>query len=234
MLSIALPSGIIAQISAVGKYDPNNIVRHALKTAILDKYGNNYSLSSYHIMDSLIAHSRRGKITDPYGTLKGCVLFSTRPSPENEDSITNGMYKNGRIIWDDYPGIKAGFGGALITTKDINNDGEVDILVVKNDPDRDTKASCVSYLWILSWNGTSGRVINDVDSSTHQSTLVSTDQVYDLVDTNRDSVLEIRGWINSLWQADFPHLNPSTLPSITYSWNGIKYVFFPFLPPNHH
>jgi len=232
ILTIVFSSSAMTQIIAERKYDLNHHVRDALNTAIREKYGSNYKVSSFHIMDSLIANSRRQQITDPYSTLAGCILFSARPSPNNEDSILTGMYKNGQIIWDDYPGTGAGFGGALLTTKDINNDGEVDILQAELDHQRFTPSSSIFYLWILSWNGTRGKIINDIDSVTHQSTLVSTDKMYDLVDVNPDSVKQIRGWINSAWQDDFPHLNPKTLPSIIYSWNGSKYGFFPDSPSN--
>jgi hypothetical protein len=217
---------VAAQISAERKYDPDKIVRHALENALQVKHGHTYNVN-FHIMDSLISHSRRGQIADPYGTLSGCILFSAMPSWESEDSTITGMYKNGEIIWDDYPGTKASFGGRLITTKDINNDGEVDILEAEIDHQRSTEMSSISYLWILSWNGTAGMIINDIDSVTHQSTLVSTDMWYDLADINRDGIMEIKGAINDVWQDDFPNLNPPTLPGITYSWNGNKYGFFP-------
>ncbi len=220
-----LVSYAAAQIISERKYDPNKTVLHALESAIQAKHGNNYDIS-FHIMDSLIANSFPDEITDPYGTLKGCILFSAWHTWQSEDSVITGMYKNGEIIWDDYPGTKAGFASELLTTKDINNDGEVDILAPELDHERFTRESSIYYLWILSWNGTRGRIINDIDPVTHQSTLVSTDDMYDLVDFNRDGILEIRGWINR-WREDFPNLNPPTLPSITYSRNGIKYGYFP-------
>jgi len=225
-LSIALIVSAMAQIPAERKYDPNKVVLRALENSLQTKYGHAYKVS-FHILDSLIANSLPDEITDPYGTLKGCVLFSASSSWESEDSIITGIYKNGEIIWDDFPGSKSGFGGALITTKDINNDGQVDILEAELDHSRLTKMSSISYLWILSWNGTTGRIINDIDPTTQQSVLVSVDEMYDLVDINRDGIMEIKGTITDVWQDDFPNLSPPTLPSITYSWNGTKYGFFP-------
>jgi hypothetical protein len=228
ILYVTLISSAIAQIIAERKYDPNEIVLSALGTAVRAKYGSNYEIS-FHIMDSLIANSLPGEITDPYGTLAGRVLFSAWDKSQEEkrtmDSVVTGMYKNGQIIWDDYPGTKSGFASELITTKDINNDGEVDILEAETDFTRNTRESSISYLWILSWNGTTGKIINDINPITNQSILVSTDGWYDLVDINRDGIVEIRGEIDH-WQEDFPNLNPPTLPSITYSWNGSKYGFF--------
>ncbi len=224
-LCLFITSGALAQPTSEFKYDPEEVVRNALIAALRTKYNRTYEVS-YHIMDSLIANDTRGDISDPYGTLAGCVLFSAMSDWDVKDSTITGMFKNGEIVWDDYPGTNAGFGGELITTKDINKDGEVDILEAEMDRERMTReGSGISYLWILSWDGRTGRIINDIDSTTHQSVLVSTDEVYDLVDINHDGIMEIRGGIND-WQEDFPRLNPSTLPRITYSWNGYKYGYF--------
>ncbi len=234
-------SEVVAQIPTERKYDPAGTVLSQVEAVARAKYGNDHEVS-YHIMDSLIAHSRSGKITDPYGTLKGYVLFSAWKTSQEKDSVVTGMFKSGQIIWDDYPGTKAGFGGALLTTQDINNDGEVDILQGEPDFELMTReGSGISYLWILSWDGTRGRMINNVDPATGQSTIVSIDEMYELIDADRDGVLEIRGDIADVWQEYFPNHNPPTLPKITYGWNGSEYGFSPtvrqvpeseFLPAN--
>ena len=224
LFPLLLSSSVLAQIGIEKKYDPQKTVRKALQRTVQLKYGNSYVIN-YHIMDSLLAHSPPNRISDPFGTLKGCVLFSSRPSIQSDDSVVTGIFKNGQIIWDDYPGSKAGFGGYLITAKDINNDGRFDILVSELDHERLTAASSVSYLWILSWNGVSGEIINDVDPITHQSTLVSTDGWYKLVDNDQGGPMTIKGEIPFAWQDDFPKLNPKTLPEIIYEWNGSKYLF---------
>ena len=215
-----------AQIPQERKYDPNKVVRNALEAAVYSKYGNNFK-ASYHIMDSLIANSFLDEIVDPYHTLAGCVLFSARPGFQSKDSVVTGIYKNGQIIWDDYPGSKAGFGGMLLAVRDINNDGIVEILQAEPDFDlRTREGSGISYLWILSWNGTTASIINSVDPNTHQSTLVSTDNVYELIDANRNGIFQIRGQIDSVWQSYFPDHNTVTLPYITYGWNGSLYGFW--------
>ncbi len=225
-LCLFITSGALAQPTSEFKYDPEEVVRNALIAALRTKYSRTYEVS-YHIMDSLIAHAIRGDISDPYGTLAGCVLFSAMSDWDVKDSTITGMFKNGEIVWDDYPGTNAGFGGELITTKDINKDGVVDILEAEMDEERTTReGSGISYLWILSWDGRTGRIINDIDSTTHQSILVSTDMFYRLVDMDHDGIMEIRAVIRD-WREDFPRLNPSTLPRITYTWNGSKYGFFP-------
>ncbi|MGA3286545.1 MAG: hypothetical protein ABSD46_03870 [Bacteroidota bacterium] len=227
IIFVVFISEMLGQIISERKYDPNKVVRHALENAVQVKYGNNYKIY-YHIMDSLIVNSPPNEISDPYGTLAGCVLFSAWHRWQSKDSVVTGIYKNGQIIWDDYPGTKAGFGSELLIAKDINNDGEVDVLEAEYDQTLTYREGPgVSYLWILSWNGTRGKMINDIDPTTKQSMLVSTGGWYDYVDINRNSILVIRGEIDSVWQGDFPNLNPATLPNITYSWDGSKYGFFP-------
>jgi hypothetical protein len=228
LLSAAFFSDGLGQLVSERKYDPTKAVLNALQNAIQSKYGNNYEIG-YHIIDSLIANARSKRFADPYGTLAGCVLFSAWHTWNSNDSVVTGMYKNGQIIWDDYPGTKAVFGSKLLTTKDINNDGEVDILEVEYDDELTYREGPgVSYLWILSWNGTRGKIINDIDPATRQSTLVSTGGLYKLADINRNGVQVILGEIDDVWQRHFPKLNPATLPNITYSWDGNKYGFFPY------
>lgn len=219
-----------AQIPAERKYDPDKLILRSLETVVHKKYGEDYRVS-FHIMDSLCAHSTTTWATDPYGTLKGRVLFSAwRPLQEEKerDSIITGMFKDGLIIWDDYPGSKAGFGGGLLLTQDINNDGEVDIL--RADPDLELtsrQGSGISYLWILSWNGTRGKIINDIDRKTGRSMIISIEEIFDLISNNRNGVLDIKGEIPEIWQEYFPKHRPKTLPSILYTWNGTKYGYWP-------
>jgi hypothetical protein len=220
-------SVLVGQIPSERKYDPAGTVLSQLEVLARAKYGNEYEVS-YHIMDSLLAHSRSGKIADPYGMLKGCVLFSAWRKQHGEDSVVTGMYKDGQIIWDDYPGTRAGFGGGLLAAQDINNDGEVEIL--RAEPDFELMArggSGISYLWILSWDGTRGRMINQVDPATGQSMIVSIEEMYELIDADRDGVSEIRGDIPGVWQEYFPHHNSPILPKITYGWNGTEYGYWP-------
>ena len=215
-----------AQIPRERKYDPSKIVRSTLLRAAQEKYGKNYRVS-FHIMDSLIAHSFPGVITDPYGTLKGCILFSAWREEQERDSVVTGMFRSGTIIWDDFPGTKAGFGGGLLTTRDLNNDGEVDILRAEPDFELMTReGSGISYLWILSWNGKNGRLINDTDSRTHQSVIVSIEEMYDFLDVHKNGVVDIRGQIPEIWREYFPGLRPKTLPAIVYTWNGHKYGYW--------
>ena len=226
-LSILLFSNVSGQILSERKYDPNKAVLHALESTVQSKYGARYEIG-YHIMDSLISNSPPNEISDPFGTLKGCVLFSAWHIWQSKDSIVTGIYRNGQIVWDDYPGTKGNFGNELLMASDINDDGEIEILEADYDQELTYREGPgVSFLWILSWNGTRGKIINDVDPLTHQSTVVSTGGLYKIVDINRNEIQVIRGEIDSAWQGYFPNLNPSTLPSITYSWDGNKYGFFP-------
>ena len=220
---------LLSQIPQERKYDPNNTVKQMLINAVTSKYGTGYKVS-FHIMYSLIANSSTDEITDPYGTLKGCILFGAWRDPQEEkerDSIVTGIFKGGQIIWDDYPGTKAGFGGTLLVSRDINNDCEVDIIAPRTDFNLMTReGSGITSLWILSWNGTRGRMINAIHPLTSQSAIITTDDVYKFIDTKEKGVLAIRCLIDDVWQKYFPEYHPKSLPYITYSWNGTNYGYW--------
>jgi hypothetical protein len=213
---------LFGQCSYEEKFDPNEVVLHSLENAIQSKYGNYYEVW-FHILDSLISNSPPNEISDPYGTLAGCVLFSAWHT-WSDDSVVDGIYKNGQIIWDDYPGAKGGIGSELLIAKDINGDGEVDIIgAERNDELTTREGSGITYLWILSWNGIRGRIINDINPVTGQSMLITTDNYFKLINSKQIGVFSIRCVIDNIWQRDFPDYHPKSLPYINYKWNGTKY-----------
>jgi hypothetical protein len=224
VLFILYASIAFSQIPSERKYDPNKTIRTALIKVVNEKYGKEYKVS-FHIMDSLIVRYSE-RITDPYGTLKGIILFSAWSYTDERDSVITGIFKENQIIWDDYPGTKAGFGGALLLSRDINNDGAVEILSSVIDKELMTReGSGITYLWILNWDGTKGKMLNDTDPKTAQSAIVSTDDVYELVGPNKNGVFDIQGQIDDVWQEYFTNYRPKTLPFIYYHWNGKKYYY---------
>jgi len=224
---IALRISSASYVFCQGEYqDPQRIIGRQLEPLIKARYGQEYEVG-HNVFDYLIANSRNDKITDPYGTLRGCVLFSAFKLDES-DSMIIGMYRNGSIVWDNFPGSKAHGTNNVLYSSDVNDDGEVDILIPEFDRFLMTReGSGISYLWIISWNGSRGKFINDIHNITGKSTVVTVDDVFDLFDTDGDGVMEIRGLISDVWQKYFPNLNSTTLPNITYGWNGSLYGFWP-------
>ncbi|HMN25923.1 MAG TPA: hypothetical protein PKE38_15570, partial [Ignavibacteriaceae bacterium] len=141
------------------------------------------------------------------------------------DSSIVGIFSNGSIIWHSEPislvkldTIKYGLyhdysiPDEIFAIKDINRDGKVDILLMTD------------ALWIISWDGTAGTIINDIDPTDKTSKLLSSD-TYRLIFTNEDDIYEILSyWFDyDSTYSKFPPLNIPTRPYVTYGWNGEKY-----------
>jgi hypothetical protein len=97
-------------------------------------------------------------------------------------------------------------------TADINHDGEVDILTLWY-----TNGDLRSEdMWIFSWNGKRGRIINSHDE---WGTSVIAGSAFELLSTKKDGMKEIRGR-NVSFDSD------STAHSVDriYKWNGRLYI----------
>ncbi len=170
---------------------------------------------------------------DPYKTLRGCIVFSASPfESENEDGEASycGIFKNGTIIWDSGP-VFEGSLQHIFATNDINRDGQVDIVMIWMRGIDDMR----NYLWILSWNGSIGRIINDTLQDRGR-TIISAVGAFQMFDADGDGIMEFRGSEKTI-DPD----NPDEMISkpITYSWNGSVYGVFgkrvpetAFLPAN--
>ncbi len=203
--------------------DPQGTVEAQLMGLLQQRYGSDFQYVGFSILDSLLSHSltENDYVRDPYGTLKGCVLFSTYK--EAEDTFVVGMMRNGKIIWDNAPGSKADLGGDLLYAQDINNDGEVDLLVLEIDREflERGREPFLYYLHILSWNGVRGRVISAEDNNAMMG-----DGLFELSGKNKDGIREIEATLPNL-DLDWGRLKTNTFPHITYTWNGTQYGFWP-------
>ncbi len=159
---------------------------------------------------------------DPYGTLDDCVLFIMSQITDSESEIPRevngnfyfGIYKNKKIIWLSEPIYSSGYiEGSFVETKDINNDGNVEIIY------------CWSYcnidgseeqfmLNIVSWNGTEAVFINDGGLETK---LIS-QGYYHVIDLDSDGVYEIVTDTVNYYSGD--ELKKGKL---VYSYNGNLY-----------
>ncbi len=152
---------------------------------------------------------------DPYGTLRGCVVFAATPSSllgESSPKGLVGIYKGGNIIWhsDTLVDCLSLSDGNIKSTMNLSNDGKVDIISSWDAGDREM----VEYLWIFSWDGSTGKLISDTSAS-GISSLVSFADYVNVLDTDGDGVWEIEG----RW--------PDEDSVVVFRWDGQKYVNSP-------
>ncbi len=216
------------------EFDP--AIKHQIQSALKSRYGQDYD-PYFYSLDSLIgtiwSYPGGYEITDPYGTLQGKMIFFASPTlaEKSIDEIQEerkvvGFFENGQITWDTGPLMPDAAGNELYGTMDLNNDGQVELLFPVRSFDLRYPTN---YLWIISWDGTRGRILNDIDPETGKSVIRSTGRLFEFFDYEGDGVMEIRAF----WDKE-DALMPDTLmevrPCVTYSWNGILYGMWPNTP----
>jgi hypothetical protein len=173
-----------------------------------------------------------GAIENPYGTLTHCFIFNgTRrqgATPADSASGVVGVFKDGQILWHsdgiltvEEPGMMA---NTIWTIKDINKDGKVEILTTWISLSSGTNPPM--YLWIFSWDGQKGEIINARDKNKQSILKIDSYGLFSLKDINRDGIWEIQGSI-TVYEGD------STRTEFrTFSWNGQKYGKWSNIPCN--
>ncbi|GEM_PF-4800897 len=190
------------------------------------QYGYEYRCAFY-TMDSLIDKdngpgSPVNDITDPYFQLRHTILFCAYLSPAdypNQDCSILGFLRDGIILWSApffMPGILLDINGA----SDLNNDGAVDLITLWSG--YDTIVTARQYIWIISWDGASGQLINDYNETERTSNLVTMSGWLQLINGDRDEYWELRGYaIPDQEQTVSDSAPPPSLE--TYGWNGSRY-----------
>ncbi len=234
-----------SQFGPMSQFDPNGTIRNQLSLQIKQQLGPNYSFSYFILNSMLYKFSIYGELADPYGTLKNKVLFTAYPAYNGDstsdegnyytrpDSTVIGFWGNGTILWISQPicitntdtsvfgqNYNYGCSGEIMTTADINLDGRVDIILMVG-------GYYVTNLWIISWDGTNGEIINDIDPINRTTKLIGK-YYFHLIDPNDNEIKEILTY----WPPNedttatafkYPQVNISTLPYVSYGWNGSKY-----------
>ncbi len=183
-------------------------VTKSLDTIVKQQFGRNYEVA-VEIVDSLLGSQRDegDEITDPYGTLRGCILFSGVRYYGDQDSSFFGVYRDGRIIWTS-DRIINGVWGITFATQDINKDGKVEILTTwytNGDPR-------MEYMWIFSWDGNKGEIINQVKISGEDVILGGS---FKLVAHDSSGVRDIASTSQS----------KEAIITTFYRWDGAQYVY---------
>jgi hypothetical protein len=211
--------------------DSMTTMRKPLLSAVERRFGDRYDVRMY-VLDSLVGKGPWGAerfgpgpnadITDPYNQLRGCVLFCaslTDNDPYNDDSSIVGMYKDGSILWT-APILIPGVMEDLFAVSDLNNDGQVDIVAFWSGYLRYDITT--SFVWIISWDGTTGKIINDYRADSRASNIMTTANILDLYKPDSSKVFALRAY----WAPgndNFPDDTISTRPAVIYTWNGSSY-----------
>ena len=185
----------------------NNEIENEIKSQLQNKFETVYRIGALVNVDEEKNQFRDFKfpVSDPYNTLKDCYIFVAYVS----SGVLVGVYRNGSIIWNTEADISPGVTDDIYGTKDLNNDGNVEIMVSMYYGMRNSSQS----IWIFSWNGIAGSLLNEVKpyGEKSRSVIFSFDWFTDILDTDGDGIMEIKGQ------------DESTRKTKIYSWNGSKY-----------
>jgi hypothetical protein len=187
------------------------------------RFGNRYRMTVFLNVDSCLGRPQgifnNYRIEDPYGTLAYCIIFTGAGVFQDGDMPPGfiGVYKEGQFLWLSdtlIEGYAISFNGMVAAT-DLNNDGKVDIIVGTSGGSRHE----LEYLWIVSWDGRSGVIINDSEGDEaygYVSKIASLRDLFEFHDLNGDRVKEI---IGEWYLSD----ESEETARVIYSWNGQKY-----------
>jgi hypothetical protein len=216
-------------------------LRDQIQSEVFRVIGANHQLGMILNVDSCLGLGVNVKIPpiieigNPYGTLTNCIIFTTTRQgyPTQADSAEGviGIFKQGTIVWHS--------GGSLAllgnmssdwiwAVKDINRDGKVDILV---DWLAGMSFPRLRNLWIVSWDGIEGQIINARDQDGLSIIQSSETWNFNLADVEGDGIWEIQGAHEPQNAADSLRKIPDTDYALyTYSWNGSLYGLWPNTP----
>ncbi|KAA0243528.1 MAG: hypothetical protein D8M26_03630 [Ignavibacteriae bacterium] len=131
------------------------------------------------------------EVVDTYSTLEECFIFLAYTQDQANDFKSTGIvgiYRNHTILWKTNPVIKCFDmrNSVIMGVMDLNLDGNIDIITSWNSG----FSGGLSDIWILSWNGTSGWFINDIDEDSSSSVGGFTDDI-GVLDRDGDGISEL-------------------------------------------
>ncbi len=197
----------------------------AITAQVESRFGQIYEIESTVNVDSSVHNAivENGAIENPYGTLQGCIVFAAKGKFVSIDYDVPkgfvGIYRQGQVIWysDTLISDEVVTGVRITGSTDLNNEGRVDIITSWYEGMRQQ----IEYLWIFSWDGHIGTLMNTVDEK-DRSAIASKSDLFQFVDVNADGVKEIQGKWRETPDEEFR--------LVTYSWNGQLYGKWPSTP----
>jgi hypothetical protein len=190
-----------------------DVLREAINVLVRARLGAGYHVGSMTNFDSVSAAEG---FEDPYQTLRGCTIFTVLGELGDDGESSRGaigIYRSEDIVWLSDTLVRADEtnDATVFGTKDLNGDGEVDIITAWASGMR----SPVESYWIFAWSGQTGTLISGVDLLGTSVIRAQGDNLH-IVDLNGDGLCELEGRI--------PDFNSEGDSLITYGWDGVVFV----------
>jgi hypothetical protein len=222
LFGIFIAEVVRAQDTSTVSSETRQLIQNQLDLAFESRYELGIAVSVDSLKNLDATPDRTFK--DTFGTLHHCIIFTAKSKNiELEHRGLVGIFKDKKILWKSDTVISTDivFANEIVTTQDLNKDGQIDIITSWIDPQPYGNSN--EQWWIVSWDGQTGSFLNTYEEGT--SILESIEGGFQLVDLNGDGIKEILGkWVD----------NPQseTIVNVTYSWNGQKYGKWSNIPCN--
>lgn len=156
-----------------------------IKAILQSESGGYYYINSFDV--SQRKSSNEYYIQDKSNLLNGCFVFVAKDSVHNS-SLLFGIYKEGDILWNSrsfFCGESIIFAGDIWQIRNLKPNKVYIIFQLPYIPD-----GSESNLWVVSWDGVIGEVVNEVDNEDFSTIYANTNSVK-ILDYDGDGVEEI-------------------------------------------
>ena len=191
----------------------SSIISDEINLHLKQMYGNHYEIKYIIEMDSILNKQNPFFISeDPYYTLQNVYIFT---AGENKYTSSNvfGIYKSKTNIFITDTLITWYSGLYFLCSKDINNDGIVEVLMRTL-----LGANGQSEgIWIYSWDGIEANRINALDDL-EETVIIGPINSLKFIDLNADGIYELK----------YSGINDE---KYIWSWNGSEFGHWPDTPP---
>lgn len=150
---------------------------------------------------------------NPYHTLENVVIFTAK----NFDGTIIGFYKDGSIVWRTNSLITSSFFNKLLFSKELNNDGKVELVIGIKTGMRDYGRD----LWVISWDGFEGEILNSYDQNGY-SEIYANGSVVFFPDYEADGIFEIVTY----GEPNLENLNDESSMFLVSKWDGSSYSVY--------
>ena len=154
-------------------------IEQQVKSELESKYGISF-LVDVDAFDGGDAYTYQ----DPYFTLSGTYLIMASGLESDKDLI--GVYKDGALLWTTEPELISSTYRHFLGSRELNSDGKVELIIgwkLGVNPRG-------SFLWIISWDGSTGQIINKTDERGRPEVYSGGDVIF-FPDFEGDGIYEI-------------------------------------------